>query len=385
MNAFTQHAAALAAAADVVPQADPRAGYLEQRDRIDAAIGAVLAGGAYVLGEEVEAFEREFAAYVGVAHGVGVANGTDALSLALRGLGVGPGDRVATVSHTAVATAAAIAAIGAVPVLVDVDAARGTMDPAHLEATLAATRVAAVVVVHLYGQPADLGAIVPIVRAHGAALVEDCAQAHGATLDGRRVGRFGDAAAFSFYPTKNLGSFGDGGMVTTDDAALAERVAGLRQYGWGRERISATPGVNSRLHALQAAILRVRLRELDVDNARRARIAARYLEAFAGLPIGLPPRIGGCGHAWHQFVVRSADRAALRAALDAEGVRTAIHYPVPVHRQAAFADAATGPGGLPRTEQLADTVFSLPMFPQLPGASVERVVAAMRRALDQPR
>jgi dTDP-4-amino-4,6-dideoxygalactose transaminase len=385
MNAFTQHATAIAAATDTVPQTDPRAGYLEHRDRIDAAIAAVLAGGAYVLGQEVEGLEREFAAYVGVAHGVGVANGTDALSLALRGLGVGPGDRVATVSHTAVATAAAIAAIGAEPVLVDVDDARGTMDPAQLEATLAATRVAAVVVVHLYGQPADLGAIVPIVRAHGAVLVEDCAQAHGATLDGRRVGRFGDAAAFSFYPTKNLGSFGDGGMVTTDDAALAARVAALRQYGWGRERVSVSQGVNSRLHELQAAILRVRLRELDVDNARRARIAARYLEAFAGLPLGLPARIEGCGHAWHQFVVRSADRASLCAALDSEGVRTAIHYPVPVHRQPAFAGAATGPGGLPRTERLADTVLSLPMFPQLPDASVERVIDAVGRALGQPR
>jgi len=371
-----------------VLQADPGAAYRERRARIDAAIAAVAARGLYVLGDEVAAFEREFAAWIGVAHGIGVANGTDALSLALRALGVGPGDRVATVSHTAVATVAAIASIGATPVLVDVDAERCTMDPAALEAALAAAPVAAVVVVHLYGQPADLGAIAGLARRHGAALVEDCAQAHGATLDGRRVGAFGDAAAFSFYPTKNLGSLGDGGMVVTDDAAVAARVRALRQYGWtDARRISESRGANSRLHELQAAVLRVGLEHLDDDNRRRASIASRYLAALAGTGLALPPRIAGCGHAWHQFVVRcdAPDaRDALRERLAAAGIGTAIHYPVPVHRQPAYRELSGGPAGLARTERLADTVLSLPMYPQLPDADVERACEAVRAAA-QPR
>jgi dTDP-4-amino-4,6-dideoxygalactose transaminase len=369
--------------ADAIAQADPGAGYRAHRAAIDAAIARVLDSGSYVLGERVAAFESAFAAHVGVAHGVGVANGTDAVALALRALGVRPGDRVATVSHTAVATVAAIAMAGAVPVLVDIDPVRCTMDPAHLDDALAAQRVAAVVLVHLYGQPADIDAIASVARRHGAWLVEDCAQAHGAAWRGHRVGGFGDAAAFSFYPTKNLGAFGDGGMVTTDDAAVASRVRALRQYGWQDSRDSIVPGVNSRLHELQAAVLGVRLPHLDADNARRVRIADQYDPLLAGTGLVLPPRIDGCAPVFHQYVVRTGARDAWRAALAAAGIGTAIHYPVPVHRQPAYAGTAIGPGGLAHTERAAATVLSLPMYPQLSDAAVARVGAAAQRVAAQ--
>lgn len=365
-----------------IPQVDPRAGYLAHRSAIDAAITRVMASGSYMLGEEVHAFEAAFARHVGVAHAVGVANGTDAIALALRALGVQNGDRVATVAHTAVATVAAVAMAGAVPVLVDIDPVRGTMDPQHLADTLARTPVAAVVVVHLYGQPADLDAIATIARGHGARLVEDCAQAHGATWRDARVGRFGDAAAFSFYPTKNLGAFGDGGLVATDDAAVARRLQALRQYGWDDARIAReSGGVNSRLHELQAAILNARLPFLDADNARRVAIADRYDTLLAGLPVERPVRFADSAPVFHQYVLQADGRDGLRQALAAGGVATGVHYPVPVHLQSAWTDVATGPGGLPQTERAARRVLSLPMYPQLADAQVVRVGEALRAAL----
>jgi dTDP-4-amino-4,6-dideoxygalactose transaminase len=364
-----------------IPQVDPSAGYFERRAEIDAAITRVMAGGQYMLGDEVQGFEAAFARYVGVGHGIGVANATDAISLALRALGVRPGDRVATVSHTAVATVAAIAMAGAEPVMVDIDPVRRTMDPQRLEDTLSRGGVAAVVVVHLYGQPADLDAIVPIVRRHGARLVEDCAQAHGALWRGGRVGRFGDAAAFSFYPTKNLGAFGDGGLVATDDAAVARRLRGLRQYGWDDARLSLEPGVNSRLHEMQAAILNVRLPGLDTDNARRVAIADRYDTLLDGAPLRRPARFDDSVPVFHQYAVELDRRDAVRSALAACGVATGIHYPVPAHCQPAFRDALPGPGGLAHTERLAARVLSLPMFPQLRAEQVDRVAAALREVL----
>ena len=356
-----------------VPQVSPGAAYLEQRGEIDAAIASVMTSGHYVLGEQVDAFEREFAQYLGVSQAIGVANGTDALALALRALGVKPGDAVATVSHTAVATVAAIAMTGAIPVLVDIGAGGYSMDPSHLADTLSRRRVAAVVVVQLYGQPVALDAIAEITRRHGAWLVEDCAQAHGARWQGQRVGSVGDVAAFSFYPTKNLGAFGDGGMVATRDTALAERVRALRQYGWQSTRVSQMPGVNSRLDELHAAMLRVRLPYLDRDNQRRARIAARYDSALIDSGLRLPPRVTATEPVFHQYVVASIARDRLRAALQAQGVSTAIHYADPAHRQPGYADAILGPGGLPNTERAAAQVLSLPMFPQLTDAQVARV------------
>ncbi|MEI7445059.1 MAG: DegT/DnrJ/EryC1/StrS family aminotransferase [Burkholderiales bacterium] len=364
-----------------IAQVDPRAGYLEQRDAIDAAIARVMAAGAYVLGPDVDAFETAFARYLGIGHAVGVANGTDAIALALRALGVAPGDRVATVSHTAVPTVAAIAMTGAVPVWVDVDPIRRTMDPAGLEAALRGPRVAAIVVVHLYGQPADLDAIGALARRHGTPIVEDCAQAHGARWRGRQVGTVGDVAAFSFYPTKNLGAFGDGGLAATDDAALAARLRALRQYGWDAARISGEAGVNSRLHALQAAILGVRLPRLDDDNARRIALADGYDALLADLPLERPRRFADSAPVFHQYAIEVDARDALRDALAARGVATGVHYPVPAHLQPAFRDLPRPPGGLPVTERLASTVLSLPMYPQLGEARMRRVAAAVREAL----
>jgi dTDP-4-amino-4,6-dideoxygalactose transaminase len=366
-----------------IPQTDPKAAYLAQRREIDAALARVLQGGRYILGDEVAGFERAFAAYIGARHALGVANGTDALVLALRALGVGGEDYVVTVSHTAVATVAAIELAGAKPLLIDIDPATCTMDAAELARVLAAPpgRIGAVIPVHLYGQAADLDAILPLARRHGAPVVEDCAQCHGATLAGRRLGSLADIAAFSFYPTKNLGALGDGGAVVTGDDALAERVRALREYGWRERYVSDIAGMNSRLDELQAAILGVKLTALDADNARRAAIADAYDSGLAGLPLGLPVRRPGASHVFHQYVVRSPGRDRWREALTQRGVGSNIHYPVPVHVQPGYRGRmAIGPSGLGESERAAREVLSLPIYPQLGDAAVTRVVAALREA-----
>jgi dTDP-4-amino-4,6-dideoxygalactose transaminase len=364
-----------------IPQADPRAGYLAQKDTLDAAIARVLAGGRYVLGPETHAFESEFAAYIGRRFAVGVASGTDALVLALKALALEPGDYVATVSHTAVATVAAIELAGLRPLLIDIEPGTFTLDPARLDRALADPpgRLAAVIPVHLYGLACDMGAILGLARRHGLRVIEDCAQSHGAFLAGRRLGCFGDIAAFSFFPTKNLGAFGDAGAVLTDDPALAERVASLREYGWRERYVSDDRGMNSRLDEMQAALLRPKLRRLDADNARRQAIAGAYDEGLRGLGLGLPARRAGATHVFHQYVLRSHARDPLRAALTARGIATNIHYPVPVHLQPAYRGrVAIGPGGLTESERAAREVLSLPMFPQLDDLAVSRVVAALR-------
>lgn len=365
----------------MIPQTDPKAAYLAQRPAIDAAIARVLERGRYILGDEVATFEREFAAYVGARHGVGVASGTDALVLALKAIEVDPADYVATVAHTAVATVAAIELAGARPLLVDIDPASGTMDPAALARALASPpgRVAAVVPVHLYGQPADLDAILPLAHRHGARLVEDCAQSHGARLGAARTGSIGDLAAFSFYPTKNLGALGDGGLVTTSDDALADRLRALREYGWRERYVSDLAGMNSRLDELQASVLRVKLAALDADNGRRAALADAYDRGLAGLALELPRRRAGATHVFHQYVVRSPRRDALRQALAARGVGTNIHYPVPVHLQPAYRGrVAIDPSGLGESERAAREVLSLPLYPQLAEAALAETVAALR-------
>src|SRR3954451_11553247 len=262
-----------------IPQTDPRAGYLEQKTEIDAAVARVLAGGQYILGEEAEAFERAFAAWLGVAHAIGAGSGTDAIELALRACGIGAGDLVFTVSHTAVATVAAIERAGAVPVLVDVEPGGFTIDPAALEEALDAPlpgRPAAVLPVHLYGEPADMEPIARLARRRGLRIIEDCAQSHGAHYRGRNTGGIGDIGVFSFYPTKNLGALGDAGMTATDDPTLAASLREIREYGWRERYISARVGINTRLDPIQAAILATKLPRLDTDNARRQAIAARY-------------------------------------------------------------------------------------------------------------
>ena len=367
-----------------IPQTDPRAGYLEQRAEIDAAIARALESGAYILGREVEAFETEFATYIGVRHAVGLASGTDALVLGLKTLGVGPGDGVVTVSHTAVASVAAIELCGAIPILVDVELQTFTMDPDDLGAVLKAppAPVKAVVPVHLYGQPADMTAIGALAQRHGAAVLEDACQAHGAALDGRRVGRWGALAAFSFYPTKNLGALGDGGALVTDDPALAERVRELRQYGWRRRYISDIAGMNSRLDELQAAILRVKLARLDAHNTRRRAIAQAYDQGLAELDLALPAECPGARHVWHQYVIGVEDRERVRAALAERGVGTGIHYPQPVHLQPAYAGRlALGPSRLAATEALADRILSLPIYPQMDDGAVARVIEAVREVV----
>lgn len=370
-----------------IPQNDPKAAYLAQRGAIDAAIARVLDSGWYILGKETSAFEAEFAAAVGATHGIGVGSGTDALVLALRALGIGAGKTVATVSHTAVATVAAIEMTGARALLLDIDPATYTMDAAALADALARPprgieRVDAILPVHLYGQPADLAAIAPLARRHGATLVEDCAQCHGARVDGQPAGSIGAVACFSFYPTKNLGALGDGGMVTTSDAGLAAELRAIREYGWrGRRYVSERTGVNSRLDELQAAILRVKLASLAADNARRRAIAARYDAGLAGSKLTLPARAPRAEHVFHQYVVRSARRDALRAALQEAGIGTNIHYPMPIHLQPAYRGRiAIGATGMAQTERAANEVLSLPMYPQLSDGQIDRVVAAVRAA-----
>lgn len=368
----------------MIPQTNPKAAYLAHRDAIDAAIRRVLETGWYILGEEVSAFENEFARYTGSKHAVAVASGTDALIVALRGLGVGPGDSVITVSHTAVATVAAIELAGATPVLVDIDA-YWAMAPEALSRLLSdwpesLPRPKAIIPVHLYGQPADMPAIQAIADSHGIAVLEDSSQAHGARLDGRMVGRWGRVNAYSLYPTKNLGAIGDGGIITTDDATLADTMRAIREYGWRQRYISDIPGMNSRLDPLQAAILRVRLGHLDSDTARRQAIAARYSAGLSGMPgFALPATRESASPVYHQYVVDAGTRRDdLQAHLKSREIATLVHYPVPVHLQPAYRNRiAIGPGGLPNTERAAASILSLPLFPQLGDGEVDTVIAAI--------
>ena len=359
-----------------VPFLDLSRGIAEQRAELDAAVGRVLDEARFVLGEPVRAFEEAFAAWCGAEHAVGVASGTDALELALRAVGVRPGDEVVTAANTCVPTVAAIESAGAVPVLADVDPATATLTPETVERVLT-PRTRAVVPVHLYGQCADVEGLLPLARERGIAVVEDAAQAHGASVGGRRAGSLGDAAAFSFYPTKNLGALGDGGAVVTPDAAVAERARLLRSYGERERYESVVAGRNSRLDALQAAVLLVRLGRLDAWNERRRAIAAAYDAGLADAGVELPVEAPGRVHAYHLYVVRSPRRDELRAELADAGIETLVHYPRAVHEHPAYAHLA---GSLPVSERLCAEVLSLPLYPQLRDDEVERVVAAVRAA-----
>jgi dTDP-4-amino-4,6-dideoxygalactose transaminase len=362
--------------------ADPGANYRAHQDEIDGAVRRVLEGGWYILGREVSAFEEEFGRYLGLAHAVGVGSGTEALHLALRVCGIGPGDGVVTVSHTAVATVAAIELAGATPVLVDIDPRTCTLDPNRLEGLLTAgigPRVKAIIPVHLYGHPADLPAITDIAQRHGLFVIEDCAQSHGATLNGRKTGTWGQLSAFSFYPTKNLGALGDGGALATNDPQLAERARLLREYGWRERYVSELPGMNTRLDELQAAVLRVKLRHLDRENARRRELARIYDARLSGTSLELPRARAGVEHVYHLYAVRSQQREELRGFLEARGVGTAIHYPLPVHQQPAYAGRRLDLGrGLPETERVCRETSSLPMHPQLTDEQAEYVSEQIR-------
>jgi dTDP-4-amino-4,6-dideoxygalactose transaminase len=368
-----------------VPQTSPGEAVVERRAEYDAAISNVLDSGHYILGEAVDAFERAFARFLGVRHCVGVASGTDALELALRAVGVQQGDAVFTVSMTAVATVMAILRIGAVPILVDVDEQRYTLDPERLEHALKrlprGLRAKAVVPVHLYGTVADMTSIRALADEAGLKVVEDCAQAHGAELEGRAAGTLGDAAAFSFYPTKNLAALGDGGAVVTDDADTAEYVRRLRQYGWQERYVSHEVGVNSRLDEIQAAVLSVGLQHLRTDNDRRRSLAAEYSRRLGRASVVLPMEPPDVRHVFHQYVIRLSDREAVRDHCTTAGIGTAIHYPLPVHAQPAFRDGLAMVGPMPVTDRLATEILSLPMFPQLNVQRVARVVDAITSGL----
>jgi dTDP-3-amino-3,4,6-trideoxy-alpha-D-glucose transaminase len=362
---------------------DLRVGLAELTDELEQAMSRVVASGVYILGPEVQAFESEFAAFCGVRHCVGVGNGTDALALALRACDIGVGDEVIVPAYTAVPTWMAVSLIGATPVGVDVDERTYSVDPAAVAAAVTpSTR--AIVAVHLFGVPADVAALAPIAAEHGLVLIEDAAQAHGARHRGARVGGLARAAAFSFYPTKNLAAIGDGGAVITDDSELADRVRLLRSNGWRERGVSEIKGVNSRLDELQAAVLRVKLAHLEEGNARRAQLAARYREGLADLgPLALPEVPAWATPVWHQFVVGFDDRASVRDALEAQGVGTLIHYDPLPHLTPAYRADGWRAGSLPTAERLSRRAVSLPIYPQLTPDACDRVIEGVRHAAGQ--
>ena len=360
----------------MIPFLDLKAPYLELKQELDEAVARVVSSGWFIGGSEVDQFEADYAQYCGSTHAVGVANGLDALHLALRAMDVGPGDEVIVPSNTYIATWLAVSQCGATPVPVEPDAQTYNIDPALIEAAIT-PRTKVILPVHLYGQPADMDPILTIARKHTLRVLEDGAQAHGARYKGQRLGSHGDAVAWSFYPGKNLGAMGDGGAVTTNDAQLADRIHVLRNYGSRVKYVNEVQGYNSRLDPLQAAILRVKLAHLDGWNARRSAIAARYQQGLANCGLTLPHVPDWAEPVWHLYVVQHPQRDALHQALADAGVGTLIHYPIPPHRQQAYAQAGWRQGSFPLAERMADEVLSLPMGPHLPANQAQLVAAAL--------
>ena len=361
----------------MIPFLDVGAAYHELKSEIDDAIHRVLDSGWYILGPEVEAFETEWAAYCGAAHAVGVANGLDALILALRSLDVRPGDEVILPSNTYIATWLAVTAVGARPVPVEPDPLTHNINPESIAAAItSATKV--ILPVHLYGQPADMDAIVALARQHGIYIIEDAAQAHGARIQGRRIGAHGDVVCWSFYPGKNLGALGDAGAVTTNRADLADRIRVLRNYGSRVKYVNEVQGLNSRLDPIQAAVLRAKLPHLDAWTDRRRTIAATYAEALKDTGLLLPRVPNWADPVWHLYVVRTPNRDALQKRLTEAGVGTLIHYPIPPHMQSAYRDMGLAANDLPLAKQLADEVLSLPMGPHLTEAEAQTVGELLR-------
>jgi len=360
-----------------IPFVDLTTQFENLRDEIVPAVVDVMERSDFILGDQVELFETEFAGFCGAARGLGVASGTDALHLALRACDVGLGDEVITAANTFAATVLAITFCDARPVLVDVHPDLYTLDPALVEAAIT-PRTKAIVPVHLYGQCADMDPILDVARRHGVSMVEDACQAHGADYKGRRAGILGDIAAFSFYPGKNLGAYGDGGLITTDSDDLAERVRMLRNYGQRVKYHHDQIGFNSRLDTVQAAVLRIKLRRLSEWNDARRAAASEYREALAGVSLDLPPEADYGRHVYHLFVVRCERRDALREACETDGISVGIHYPIPVHLQKAFADLGYEHGSFPVTEKLAGEILSLPMFPEITNEQIGRVCLVLR-------
>jgi dTDP-4-amino-4,6-dideoxygalactose transaminase len=363
----------------VIPYADLQSQYRSIKPEIDAAVLRVLDSAQFILGDEVAAFEREFAAYCGATEGVGLNSGTSALHVALLAAGIGPGDDVITVPFTFVATAAAIVYAGARPVFVDIDPATYCIDPGLIEQAIT-PRTKAIMPVHLYGHPADMDPIMAIAQRHNLVVIEDAAQAHGARYNGRPCGSIGQLAGFSFYPGKNLGAYGEGGAAVTSDPALARTMRLLRSWGEERRYEHAIKAFNYRMDGIQGAILRVKLRHLEAwTEARRAR-AADYRAAFAGADVGLPVEAPGCRHVYHVFAVRLRNRDATRAQLQERGIQTGVHYPIPVHLQPAYADLGYARGDFPVAERVASEVLSLPMFPEMTSGQVREVADAVLAA-----
>lgn len=356
--------------------------YLAIKDEIDSAMARVFSRAWFILGEEGEAFGREFAAYLGARHGVGVGSGTEALHLALLACGVNPGDEVITVPNTAVPTISAISFAHAIPRLVDIDPVTMTMDVQQVEATITA-RTKVLLPVHLYGQTANLAPLLEIARRHNLRVVEDACQAHGAAYGSRKAGTLGDAGCFSFYPSKNLGAYGDGGFVCTDNPEIAERLRLLRNYGQTRRYYHAIKGFNSRLDELQAAILRVKLRYLDDWNNRRRELARRYDELLQDVPVARPQEAAWGRHVFHLYVLRAPERDQLCSFLAERGIQTIIHYPVPVHLQEAYRDLVVPPGTLPAAEKAAAEIVSLPFYPEIRNDEIDAVVAGIREFYQQ--
>ena len=360
----------------MIPFVDLKAQYLSIKTEIDAAILGVLDSCQFTLGPEVAAFEREFGAYCQAPHGIGVNTGTSALHLALLAAGVGPGDEVITVPFTFVATVSAIDYTGATPVFIDIDPRRFTMDPHAIEAAIT-ERTKAIIPVHLYGQPADMDPIMEVAKRHGLVVIEDACQAHGAEYKGRRAGSIGDLGCFSFYPGKNLGAYGEGGMVVTASAEHARTIRMLRDWGAEKKYQHVLKGFNFRLEGIQGAVLRVKLRHLERWTEARRSAAARYDALFAGSGVATPWTAADSRHVYHLYVVRSSNRQAWQDILTAQGIQTGIHYPTPVHLLPAFADLGYSAGQFPHSESAANEVLSLPMFPELTAAQGDEVARAV--------
>ena len=362
----------------MIPFGDPSASYKAHKMEVDAAIQRVLGSGWYVLGKEVKAFEEEFASFHGEnLHAVGVANGTDAISLCLRSLGLGLGDEVITPSHTAVATIAGIEQAGCIPVFADIDPTTRCIDPDSIVKRVG-NNTRAIMPVHIYGQPAEIPRISDIAKANNLAVIEDCSQAHGAEIDGQKVGTFADISAYSCYPTKNLGGTGDGGVILCRSKEFAEKIKSLRQYGWNESRESIIPGFNSRLDELQAAILRVKLQHLADDNAKRRTIAIRYNEAFKDLPITLPALAETELHAMHLYVIEYDRRNELMEHLRSHQIGASLHYPLAVHQHAAYETRIRGGNNLPITDQFYQRNLTLPMYPELSNDTVEHIISTVQ-------
>lgn len=363
----------------MIPFLDLKAPYLELKLELDEAIERVIGSGWFIGGPVVDEFEKDYAAYCCATHAIGVANGLDALNLALRAMDVGPGDEVIVPSNTYIATWLAVSQCGAIPVAVEPNSRTYNIDPDRIESVIT-SRTKVILPVHLYGQPADMDPILAIAKKHGLRVLEDGAQAHGARYKGQRLGAHGDAVAWSFYPGKNLGAMGDGGAVTTNDPLLADRIRVLRNYGSRVKYVNEVKGYNSRLDPLQAAILRVKLKYLDDWNARRRSIVTIYQHGLGDSALTLPLVPDWADPAWHLYVVRNTNRDRLQKALSVSGVDTLIHYPIPPHLQSAYADRCYQKGAFPIAEHIHSEVLSLPLSPHLTNEQANQVVVACREA-----